>query len=527
MPVHTTAADIPAPVHTVALLDLGSNSLRMMIAQVGEGGSARIVAQAKQMVRVGEGSFETHVLQPVPMERTLDALRGFAALCRDHAVDTVIALATSAVRDAVNGREFMELIRRETGLGFTVISGKEEARLISLGISSGLESLEGRRIFMDIGGGSTELSSASGDEILALDSLKLGAVRLAELFPEREAGPVSPERYAEMKGYVREHGVLPLRRMREQGALELVGSSGTIQYLADIAAALAQAEGVPASADWLSMGDLRRAVHALCSRSEEERRALPGMDPRVTGILIPGAAILQTVMEELGFERIRISRRGLRDGALADWLARRAAPQEEPSVREASVLRLAADCRFEEEHSRHVSALALMLFDSARELGLAELPGSTRELLHYAALLHDIGIFVSYSRHNEHSAYLIRNGELLGFTEYEIYAISILAFFHRVSYNERSLLLKEMDEGKRRMLRPLSLFLSLAEALDKSHAQSVASVRFFRRGEDRILELTPVRPCTIEKERLKQWAPELESCLGVRHIVWREAERAF
>ena len=506
---------------TVALLDLGSNSLRMMIVRVDADGSSRMVDQAKRMVRIGEGAFESRLLQPVPVERTIGALRDFAAACRTHGVDTVIALATSAVRDAANGLEVMERIRQETGFSFTVISGREEARLICLGVSSALEPLDGLRIFMDIGGGSTELAVARDADILELESLKLGAVRLAELFPERSSGPVSPEHYAQMKNHVRENGVLPLHRMKAHGAVELVGSSGTIQYLADVAAALALAKGEPVQEDRLALSGLLRAVEALCRCGEEERRAVPGMDARVTGILIPGAAILQTVMEELGFDSIRISRRGLRDGALADWLSRRASSAGEGSVREESVQRLATVCAFEERHSRHVAALALMFFDSSCEQGLVSLPADLRELLRLAALLHDIGIFLSYSRHNEHSAYLIRNSELLGFTRREIAFMASLALFHRGGYDAGHASLEELSVEQRQALRALSLFLSMAEALDKSHEQTVSSVRFVREGGGMALEIVSSQTCPVELERVRQSEAELAASLGVRRILWR------
>ena len=370
---------------TVAIMDLGSNSLRMMIVRIGENRVTSVLNQVKQMVRLGEGAFEEHRLQPEPMRRTIAALRGFAGMCRSYGVDEIVALATAAVRDAANGQEFMDEVRRETGVDFTVISGREEARLICRGVSVALEPFAGKRMFIDIGGGSTELSVAEGSNILELESLKLGAVRLAGLFPG--SGPVSSQRYAEMQKYVRDHAVLPLQRMEAQAPGELVGSSGTIQSLAEMAVAMARDSGKKTgdTAEMLSYSSLRRVVKALCERNEEERMSLPGMNPRRTGILIQGAAILQTIMEELDFDSVRVSGRGLRDGALADYLERLFPEKGRLSVRDESVLRLARLCRFEETHSRHVAKLALMLFDSARELGLYRGPARMRELLHYAA----------------------------------------------------------------------------------------------------------------------------------------------
>ncbi|WP_295636786.1 Ppx/GppA phosphatase family protein [uncultured Mailhella sp.] len=511
-------------VRTVAIMDLGSNSLRMMIVRIGENRVTSVLNQVKQMVRLGEGAFEEHRLQPEPMRRTIAALRGFAGMCRSYGVDEVVALATAAVRDAENGQEFMDEIRRETGIDFTVISGREEARLICRGVSVALEPFAGKRMFIDIGGGSTELSVASGGNILELESLKLGAVRLAGLFPC--AGTVSPQRYAEMQKYVRDHAVLPLQRMEAQGPGELVGSSGTIQSLAEMAVAMERESGrrTGDTTELLSYSSLRRVVRALCERNEEDRMSLPGMNPRRTGILIPGAAILQTIMEELDFDSVRVSGRGLRDGALADYLDRLFPEKGRLSVRDESVLRLARLCRFEEVHSRHVAKLALMLFDSARELGLYRGPARMRELLHYAAMLHDIGIFISFTKHNVHSHYLIQNSEMLGFTQKEVSLMAALALYHRYGYSKKDKgCVVTLAEDWLVHARCLSLFLSLAEGMDKSHRQAVVSAKFVRKDQNLALLVRASVPCPVEQERLKRCYKSLEKCFGRTDVVWESA----
>ena len=518
------SAEVSGRGRTVAILDMGSNSLRMIIVRIGGNRVTSVLNQVKQMVRLGEGAFENHMLQPEPMRRTVAALRGFAGMCRSYGVDDVVALATAAVRDAANGRDFMEEIRRETGFDFTVISGREEARLICRGVSVALEPFAGKRMFIDIGGGSTELSVAEGLDILELESLKLGAVRLAGLFPC--SGPVSPQRYAQMQKYVRDHAVLPLQRMEKQAPGELVGSSGTIQSLAEMAVAMAREAGRKTgdTAEMLSYDGLRRVVKALCERNEEERMALPGMNPRRTGILIPGAAILQTIMEELDFDSVRVSGRGLRDGALADYVDGLFEDKGRLSVRESSVLRLARLCRFEEVHSRHVAHIAVQLFDHARELGLYGGPARMRELLYYAGLLHDIGIFISFTRHNAHSHYLIQNSEMLGFTQNEVSFMAALALFHRYGYTKKDKLAVELSGEWQDDLRLLSLFLSLAEALDKSHRQAVMNTAFERRDDGVALIVTTSLPCPVEQERLKRCFKAMEKCLGKTLVLWKTEE---
>ena len=252
--------------------------------------------------------------------------------------------------------------------------------------------------------------------------------------------------------------------------------------------------------------------------------SLPGMNPRRTGILIPGAAILQTIMEELDFDSVRVSGRGLRDGALADYLDRLFPEKGRLSVRDESVLRLARLCRFEEVHSRHVAKLALMLFDSARELGLYRGPARMRELLHYAAMLHDIGIFISFTKHNVHSHYLIQNSEMLGFTQKEVSLMAALALYHRYGYSKKDKgCVVTLAEDWLAHARCLSLFLSLAEGMDKSHRQAVVSAKFVRKDQNLALLVRASVPCPVEQERLKRCYKSLEKCFGRTDVVWESA----
>ena len=223
-------------------------------------------------------------------------------------------------------------------------------------------------------------------------------------------------------------------------------------------------------------------------------------------IFVAGAAILQTIMEDQGFDSVRISNRNLQNGILVDYLSTRM-PHADGSfhpVRKESVLHLARRCRFEERHSRHVSRLALDLFDSAKAMGLHDSGDLARELLHYAALLHDIGIFISFSRHNAHSHYLIRNTELLGFTRREVDIMAALTYFHRKRPSKKVPLFMEFDQETREEIRLLSLFLLLAERMDKSHRQIVRTVRFEARKEGGLqLSLRAPEECPIELDLVR------------------------
>ena len=237
-----------------------------------------------------------------------------------------------------------------------------------------------------------------------------------------------------------------------------------------------------------------------CSSEKSVNYALEG------SIFVAGAAILQTIMEDQGFDSVRISNRNLQNGILVDYLSTRM-PHADGSfhpVRKESVLHLARRCRFEERHSRHVSRLALDLFDSAKAMGLHDSGDLARELLHYAALLHDIGIFISFSRHNAHSHYLIRNTELLGFTRREVDIMAALTYFHRKRPSKKVPLFMEFDQETREEIRLLSLFLLLAERMDKSHRQIVRTVRFEARKEGGLqLSLRAPEECPIELDLVR------------------------
>lgn len=464
------------------------------------------------MVRLGEGAFETGHLREESMARTINVLRGMAEMCGVYGASEVIAIATAAVRDAANGPDFMRRVKEKTGIDFRVVSGREEARLIYLGVSSGLAHTESLRLFIDIGGGSTELVVGNSEEYRNLDSLKMGCVRLSNLFFDKDSGTISAKRYAALQNYIRNNALRSFQRIADFVIEEAVASSGTAQNLAEIAAALdaedaARTGRAPQeSRDVLSYGGLRRAVKELCGRTLKERRSVPGINPNRADVIVAGAAILQTIMEDQGFDSVRISNRNLQNGILVDYLSTRM-PHADGSfhpVRKESVLHLARRCRFEERHSRHVSRLALDLFDSAKAMGLHDSGDLARELLHYAALLHDIGIFISFSRHNAHSHYLIRNTELLGFTRREVDIMAALTYFHRKRPSKKVPLFMEFDQETREEIRLLSLFLLLAERMDKSHRQIVRTVRFEARKEGGLqLSLRAPEECPIELDLVR------------------------
>lgn len=489
---------------TIGFLDIGTNSVRLLLVRTNPNQSYTILSDQKEIVRLGEGEFLDQFLQPEAMQRAALVVRKFTEMARAYGAEEIFAVATSATREAENQEEFIRRLKRDTQLDVRVVSGREEARLIYLGVASGVNLAEKRALFIDIGGGSTEVIVGSQGQYEYLDSLKLGAIRLTSLFfLPNETGPVSPERYELVKQYVRNLAVRAVQAIRKLPPVDLVyGSSGTMENLADIAALMFFKRRRERD-DSFTYNQFKRTIASLCELSLEDRRQVPGITPLRADIIIAGAAVIETLLEEIGLEEIRISERGLRDGLLVDYLSRSGHAQliTDLSVQERSVLQVMRACGVDEIHAQEVARLALELFDSAREAGLHKYGEAERELLQYASLLHDVGIFLSYSNHQYHSYYLIRNADMLGFDQTEIEVIASSALFHRKGMPNRKKhpQFAALDRRSRRVVRLFALLLRTAESLDRSHSGVVRHVSLRPgTGQALVLEVRASRDCQLE-----------------------------
>jgi exopolyphosphatase/guanosine-5'-triphosphate,3'-diphosphate pyrophosphatase len=487
--------------HVIGFIDIGTNSVRMLIVRLNQNNSYTVLSQQKEMVRLGEKEFKEHILQPDAMNRTVVVCRKFMELARAYGAEEFIAVATSAVREAKNQEEFISRLKNEAQIDVRVISGKEEAHLIYLGVSSSVHIGDCRALFVDIGGGSTEIVVGDQNRYHYMASLKLGSIRLTTLFFQQNetTNPIAPERYARMQQCVRNIMASTVKKVRQLKVDMAIGSSGTIMNLADIASR--SNDNGKDTRDVLTHNNLKRVISMLCSLPLKERRKVPGINPDRADIIIGGAVILDTLMEHLGLAEISISKRDLLDGLLIDYLSRtgRFSPLQ-MSVRERSVLQLGRSCALDEKHAHIVATLALELFDSGRIIGLHNLGQRERELLKYAAFLHDIGDFISFSSHHVHSYYIIKNAELCGFNQREIAIIANVARFHRKKLpQKKSPNLTDMDKPSRKAVIVLSTLLRIAESLDRSHSGLVLSSRFrFEDREKTILEIIASGDCQLE-----------------------------
>ncbi|MDM7918687.1 MAG: Ppx/GppA phosphatase family protein [Methanosarcina sp.] len=485
----------------VAFIDIGTNSVRLLLVRINPNGSYQPLTKQKETVRLGDKEFIDRILQPKAMERATFVCKKFMELARAYRAEEIIAVATSATRDASNKVQLLEMIKKEANLEVCTISGLEEARLIYLGVSSGLKLGDSKALFIDIGGGSTEVSVGDQSQCYFLHSLNLGSIRLTNMFLPDETGPVSEERYEQIKAHIRRKSSDIIKELSKYTVSCAVGSSGTIENLAKIAFVYLH-KTAHESFEKLEYEDLKKIVRAMCALPLEERRKFPGINAQRADIILAGAAIIETLMEELELPEITVSKRGLREGLLVDYISKSEFSYmvTQMSVRKRSIMQLGLACNFDEEHAHIVSRLALELFDSIQALGIYEFKESERELLEYGATLHDIGTFLSYDTHQAHAYHLIRESSLPGFQPEEIEIMANLAYFHRKNTpKKKHPNLEGLSKETVKSIRALSALLRIAEGLDRSHTGIVSHVRFYIAStEVLVLEMHAQRECQLE-----------------------------
>ncbi len=485
----------------VAFIDIGTNSIRLLLVRINSNGSYQSLTKQKETVRLGEKEFIDNILQTKAMERSVIVCKKLMELARAYRSEEVVAVATSATRDASNKVQFLEMLKKEANLEVCTISGIEEARLIYLGVSSGLRIGYSKALFIDIGGGSTEVSVGDQRQYYFLDSLNLGAVRLTNMFIPEETGPISEEQYEQIKVYVRSQAVNVIKELSKYKICYAVGSSGTIENLAKIAFVYLH-KTTYESYEKLEYEDLKKIVKDMCSLSLEERRNFPGINSQRADIIISGAAIIETLMTELGLSKIMVSKLGLREGLLVDYISKSEFSYmiTQMSVRKRSIMQLGLACNFDEEHAHIVTNLALELYDSIQTLGIYEFRDGERELLEYSSTLHDIGTFVSYDTHQTHAYHLIRESNLPGFQPEEIEIIANLVYFHRKNIpKKKHSNFTGLNKDTVKSIRILSAILRIAESLDRSHTGSIYNVRFYIASTDSlVLEIHANRECHLE-----------------------------
>jgi exopolyphosphatase/guanosine-5'-triphosphate,3'-diphosphate pyrophosphatase len=474
----------------LAAIDIGTNSIHLVVARFGEGSQFEVIAREKEMVRLGSGSGDMKELDADAIDRgirTLDRFRKIAEISDAK----IYAVATSAVREAENAAVFLDRAKRDAGIDVQIVSGVEEARLIHLGVLQAVPVFDQRLVLVDIGGGSTEILVGERGDVLTAFSLKLGAIRLTRRFFRTDL--LHPGAVDACRRSVEAMLARVRREVRRLGFDVAVGSSGTIQTVASMVHAARGGGEPPRTFNnfTFTRKEATRVVQRLIDASTvDERKRLPGVDPSRADILLAGVLILEQVMKQLDIGEMTISDYALREGVLLDGLARErgAALHHLHDVRRDSVVHLMELTDEDTEHSRRVAMLALALFDETMSLhGLGE---HARELLEAAALLANVGLFVSHSAHHKHSYYVIRNSDhLTGFTDHEIELIAVIARYHRKSAPKaKHPEFARLQADDQQLVRVLAGLLRVAIALDRTHAGLVDGVRVRTEGDEVVVD---------------------------------------
>jgi exopolyphosphatase/guanosine-5'-triphosphate,3'-diphosphate pyrophosphatase len=505
----------------LAAIDIGTNSIHMIVVQVRPDLSFEIVEREKEMVRLGAGGLGGRALSTSAMAAALETLSRFKQLADSRHVDDIVAAATSAVREARNGGEFLSAVVERTGIRPRVISGTEEARLIHMAAVYGVNAVSGTTVVIDVGGGSMEVTLGTATDIHLARSFPLGALRLTDRLVKSD--PLSRGDERRLVKHIRGEVAEFAGRIRQAGFERVIATSGTSLSLGEVAMSgrnLFAADKIHHSRIPAKL--LHRVRKQIVALDMQRRLRVPGLDSRRADVIVAGAILLDTVVRLFGAKEITLCDLALREGLVLDFIRRNrkqiASIDQYPDIRRRSVVELGERCRWYPEHAEHVARLALSLFDQTR--GVHKLGERSREWLEFAALLHDIGGHIAYLNHDRHSYYLIRNGGLRGFEPEEIEAIALMARYHRRGRpKKKDKSLASLPPPARRSVRVGAALLRMAESLDRSHGQVVDQVELQDAGGRCRIILRAHGPVELERWAGQRQAGPLEKLLGKTLLI--------
>jgi exopolyphosphatase/guanosine-5'-triphosphate,3'-diphosphate pyrophosphatase len=475
-PKSHAAVEQPAELR-IAAIDVGSNSLHMVIAQIDADGGVTTLWRMKEMVGLGRLSFPSHRLSKEAMNRAIGALARFQEAARSRGCEKILAVATSAVREAINGGDFLVRVRRELGLLLRVVSAREEARLIYLGVRHAMDLGNQPQFIMDVGGGSVEFIVADRSKPLLLESRKLGAARMTAKYISSD--PVSAQDVKSLTNhYDRELRPLceSILALKPVGA---IATSGTLENLAAMCAAFYDRDS-KRDPSIIEREPLTLLVTALLESRTTDRAAMNGLDDQRKEQIVAGAVLVNEVLRRLDFNEMTLCKSALREGILVDYLARHlpdlSIRREVPDPRRRSALDLGRRCHWHQAHSEQVARICLELFDQLQPIH--KLSPDARELIEYGCLLHDIGWHIARQGHHKHSMYLILHGDLKDFSRTEVEIIANIARYHRKSEpTKKHPEFEALSPKARRIVKVGAALLRVADGLDRSHGSVVSSVR--------------------------------------------------
>ena len=513
----------PAPASfplRVAAVDVGSNAIRFVAAEFEAPRRYRELTYERVPVRLGHAAFLTGEMMRGAMDRAVEAFGRFRTLIDDLGVTRVRAVATSAVRESRNGPAFVERVHRETGIRLGLISGSEEARLVWNAVRSRIDFGTSKWMLVDLGGGSVEVSLVDAAGIMWSESHTMGSVRLLEELAGAEDPPGHFSKLlAEYAATLR----IPTAA-RHWTPVEMIATGGNIEALARLAGR------DPAGTETLEITrtELRRVIEQLSRLSYAQRVAQLGLREDRADVILPAAVVYDRVAELAGAERILVPGAGVKEGVLFDLVDEATSDPglaRHERIAHEGALTFGRRYLFDEAHARHVTELAVSLFD---QLGaLHGLEPDDRRILIAGAMLHDVGQHVSYRKHHKHSLYLIVHSEIPGISPSELPLVALVARYHRrADPQDDHYLYMDLSEPERARVKRLSAILRVADSLDREHLQRVRSVEARLEGDALELRLSGEGPLLLEQWALKQKGSLFGRVFGIEPSVRLEDEPA-
>lgn len=473
----STSSNEPSP-ERLAAIDIGSNSVRLVVAEVDLDGGYRVLDEERENTRLAGEIDRTGCLAKDAVEATMVALRNFVLIASGQNVENVRAIATSAVRDADNGPEFCERVLSELGLKIEIIDARLEARLAFLSVARAFDVSDRAVAIADIGGGSTEIVLASSGLIDEVFATRLGAVRVAEKC--HLGDECSDKTLRKAEEYVDKQLKKHAAKMPFIPSI-LYGTGGTFTAMASVLMARDGEQGKPMRGYQVARADVRHLMVDLAKLPIDRRRKVTGLNPARADIIVAGLLVIERILRRLRVNIVQVHTRGVRDGLLltmAQQVAARsgAATDVSPDDRRAAVEKFADRCGVDLVHARQAARIAGLLVEQLAEpLGMSV---DDRSLIESAAILANVGYLINFDKHHKHSYHLILNSELIGFERQELLLLANVARYHRGAPPKKKhpgfaeLSLEDQDRVSK-----MAALLRLALALDRTHQQQVQDIR--------------------------------------------------
>jgi exopolyphosphatase/guanosine-5'-triphosphate,3'-diphosphate pyrophosphatase len=499
----------------IAAIDVGTNAMRCLLVEIGEDHEPRALEDVRTPVRLGSHVFLTGQIGRSAGDRAVDAFRAFRAMIDKHEVAHVRAVATSAFREASDAEVLRDRIREETGIEIRVISGAEEAHLVRRAIGSVLDVSTGRTGAVDVGGGSVEVLVMKDGDVVRAESFDMGAVRLLEALP----GDGETDFFALLTEYVDAIRARVLTALGREPLRFLTATGGSIVTLADLAGEAAVGEPVLREGiRVIPVARLGKWIQKLARLSFRERIEQLDLREDRADVILPAGVVYLKIAEIFGVDRVYVPGVGLKDGLVLDTideLARQGALEERRREIRAAALGFGRRYDLDEPHAMQVADLALSLFDQLGEMhALGE---EARILLEVAAILHDVGLYVSMSKHHKHSYYLISESDLVGLDRRQRGIVANVARYHRKAHpTPKHAHFAALPGKDRAVVQRLAAILRASDVLDREHRQNVSEVKV-RHGENAVLlELVAEGDLLLEKWAARRKFDLFETVFGVK-----------